>query len=170
MRKLPINRVNKFFSEDEFNLDIQMGREAIEEDNNFTIVLFRVDLENSNHHDLYGESKKGAIQYKTPIELIVTPVIEETQNLSYNNNGSQRNLEDGNFIFEIYQKQLEEMGINIQYGDYVGYNIDETTMRYYSVSNDGIKNYDNMNTIMGYKPAFRKIVCTPVNENEFNGK
>jgi hypothetical protein len=39
-RIIPINRVNKFFSEDEYNLEIGFGREAIEDDGNFTVVLF----------------------------------------------------------------------------------------------------------------------------------
>ena len=41
----PITRINKFFSEEDFNLEISMGREAIEGDGNFTVVLYRVDRE-----------------------------------------------------------------------------------------------------------------------------
>jgi hypothetical protein len=42
-------------------------------------------------------------------------------------------------------------------------------MRYFSVVNDGIKNYDNKHTIMGYKGAFRTILCATIENNEFRG-
>jgi hypothetical protein len=167
--KIPINRMNKFYSDDEFNLDVELGREALEEDNNMVVVLFRVDRETSNYDDLYGEANEDGIQFKTPVELKVIPVIERANNQAYNANGSQRNLEDGNLTFEIYQQQLKELDVEITYGDYIGYAIDETNIRYYSVANDGLKNYDTESTIMGYKSAYRKVVCTPVNKNEFRG-
>ena len=167
---IPITRANKFYSGDDFDLDIQMGREAIEEDNNFVVVLFRVDRQMTLFDDLYGEAPEEGVRFKTPVELKVMPTIEESSNTSYNSNGSQRNLEDGNLTFEIFQQQLDELKVEITYGDYIGYSIDEDTMIYYSVANDGIKNYNTQNTIMGYKSAYRKVVCTIANENEFNGR
>lgn len=168
-RRIPITRINKFYSDNDFDLDVEMGREAIEEDNNFTVVLFRVDRQNTLFDDVYGETTEDGVRFKTPIELKVIPTIEEAANTSYNSNGSQRNLEDGNLSFEIFQKQLDDLGIEITYGDYVGYSISEDVMRYYSVSNDGVKNYNNANTIMGYKSAYRKVTCTPTNKDEFRG-
>ena len=41
--KVPITRLNKFFSEEDFNLDINMGEEWLHGDMNFTLVLYRVD-------------------------------------------------------------------------------------------------------------------------------
>ena len=35
----PITRSNKFFSGEDFDLEISMGREAIEGDGNFTLIL-----------------------------------------------------------------------------------------------------------------------------------
>lgn len=167
--KIPITRINKFYSDDDFELDIDMGREAIEEDGNFVVVLYRVDRQTTLFDNLYGESFSG-IKYKTPVELRVIPIISEATNVSLNGNGSQRHLEDGNLIFGLYQKQLEEMGVEIMYGDYIGYAINEMTVRYFSVANDGLKNYDNKHTIMGYKSAFRTILCTPASKDEFDGK
>ena len=40
-RKVPITRLNKFFGGEDFNLDIAMGREWLEGDMNFTLVLYR---------------------------------------------------------------------------------------------------------------------------------
>ena len=57
----------------------------------------------------------------------------------------------------------------ISYGDYIGYPVTETEIRYFSVVNDGIKNYDNNHTVMGYKGAFRTVVCASIDANEFRG-
>lgn len=168
-KRIPITRLNKWYSDADFELDIDMGREAIEEDNNFVIVLFRVDRQTTLFDDLYGETSENGIRYKTPVELKVIPLLEEPKNATYNPNGTQRNLEDGNLSFGLYQKQLDELQVAISYGDYVGYPISETEVRYFSVANDGVKNYNNKHTIMGYKSAYRTIICVPANKDEFKG-
>lgn len=165
----PITRINKFFSEEDFNLEISMGREAIEGDGNFTIILYRVDREMSASDNLYGEAPKDGIKYFPPVELKVVPIMNEAENKAYNSNGSLRYLQDGQFTFGIYDAQLIEAETDINYGDYIGYPVTETEIRYFSVVNDGIKNYDNKHTIMGYKGAFRTIVCAPVDASEFRG-
>ncbi len=55
-------------------------------------------------------------------------------------------------------------------GDYIGYPVSETEIRYFSVVNSGIKNYDNRHTIMGWKGAFRTVLCASVDESEFSAK
>ncbi len=165
----PITRINKFFSEEDFLLEISMGREAIEGDGNFTIILYRVNREMTEFDDLYGEGTKDGIRFYPPIELKVIPILAEPENKSYNNDGSARYLQDGPLTFGIYQSQLEEEKTDINYGDYIGYPITETEIRYFSVSNDGKKNFDNAHTIMGFKGAFRSITCAPVDANEFRG-
>jgi hypothetical protein len=95
--------------------------------------------------------------------------MNEPENKSYNGNGSARYLQDGQLTFGIYDAQLTEQKIDIVYGDYIGYPVTETDIRYFSVSNDGKKNFDNAHTIMGWKGAFRTIVCAPVDVSEFRG-
>jgi hypothetical protein len=165
----PITRINKFFSEEDFNLEISMGREAIEGDGNFTIILYRVDRTNSEYDSLYGEASKDGIRYFPPVELKIVPIMGAPENKTYNTNGSLRYLQDGQFTFGIYDSQLSELDTEISYGDYIGYPVTETEVRYFSVVNDGAKNYDNKHTIMGYKGAFRTVVCASVDSNEFRG-
>jgi len=165
-KRIPINRVNKFFSQEDFNLEIEMGREAIEGDGNFMVVLYRVDRENTSVDDVYGEAGMDEIRYFPPVELLVIPTHEEPENKTYGE-GRLQYLEDGNLTFGIYVAQLEELDVDISIGDYIGYPITDTEMRYFSVSNDGRKNWDNKHTIMGYKGAFRSVSCAPVDENEF---
>ena len=169
-RKIPINRVNKFFSNEDFDLDISMGREAIEGDGNFTVILYRVDRENTSSDDLYGEAPKDGVKFFPPVELKVIPILEEDENKAYNSGaGSLRYLQDGNLTFGIYTSQLAELDAELSYGDYIGYPVNETEVRYFSVTNDGVKNYDNKHTIMGYKGAYRTVKCAPVDEQEFRG-
>ena len=169
-KNAPINRINKFFSEEDFNLEVSFGREAIEGDGNFVVILYRVDRERTESDDLYGEAVKDGIKFFPPVELRVIPIMNEPENKAYNSgSGSLRYLQDGQLTFGIYDAQLEELGVELNYGDYIGYQVSETDIRYFSVSNDGIKNYDNKHTIMGYKGAFRTVVCASVEEDEFRG-
>jgi len=169
-RRIPINRNNKFFSNEDFNLEIEMGREAIEGDGNFVVILYRVDREMTESDDLYGEAVKDGIRFFPPVELRVIPILAEAENKAYNSgSGSMRYLQDGQLTFGVYDAQLAELDVELSYGDYIGYPVSETEVRYFSVVNDGVKNYDNSHTIMGYKGAFRTVLCAPVDENEFRG-
>jgi len=146
-----------------------MGREAIEGDGNFTVILYRVDRDKSESDNLYGEASKDGIRFFPPLELKVQPVMGEPENKTYNTNGSLRFLQDGQLTFGIYEAQLTELKTSLSYGDYIGYPVTETEIRYFSVSNDGVKTYDNKHTIMGYKGAFRTVVCAAVDASEFRG-
>ena len=156
-RKIPIKRINKFFSGRDFDLEIQMGREAIEGDGNFTLILYRIDRQLTEYDGVYGEASMDII-----------PIIDKAENKTYNPD-SMRYLEDGNLTFIIYSEHLKELNIDITVGDYVAYPIDETDVVYFNVTNAGEKNYDNAHTIMGYKGAYRIINCTFANEDEFSG-
>ena len=61
-----------------------MGREAIEGDGNFTVILYRVDREMSESDSLYGEASKDGIRFFPPVELKVIPILEEAENKAYN--------------------------------------------------------------------------------------
>jgi hypothetical protein len=165
----PITRINKFFSEEDYFLEISMGREAIEGDGNFTVILYKVDRQMSQFDNLYGEAVKDGIRYYPPVELKVVPILDQAENKTYNSDGMARYIQDGKLTFGIYQAQLEEQNIDIGYGDYIGYPVTETEIRYFSVVNDGVKNFDNNHTIMGYKGAFRTVICAPVDGSEFRG-
>jgi hypothetical protein len=167
-RRTPITRVNKFFSPREFELEVNFGREAIELDGNFVIILYRVDRVNSGSDAIYGEAAMDEIKYLPPVELKVQPIMNEPENKAYNGgSGSLRYLQDGQFSFGVYEAQLKHLEVDVSFGDYIGYPVTETDIRYFSVVNDGRKNYDNKHTIMGYKGYYRTIVCASVDGNEF---
>jgi len=166
--KVPITRLNKFFSEGDFNLEIEMGMEWQMGDMNFTVVLYRVDKERTNNDDVYGEAMSDGIQFLAPIEVKGLVKIEAPANSDYGSSKLSQ-LEPGNMTFSVYQSHLDQLAIEISLGDYLAYYETEDRVRYYSVVNDGRVNSDMKHTYGGYKKYYRTIIAAPVTNNEFNG-
>jgi hypothetical protein len=166
--KVPITRLGKFFGAEDYALDVEMGREWLEGDMNFTLVLYRVDRYKTKTDDVYGETVSDGIKFRTPVEFkaFVQVMAPENKNLG---NSKIEQFEPGNVRISVYQSHLEELDIDIEYGDYIGYYETETRVRYYVVANDGRVVSDNKHTYGGYKPFYRTIIATPVSENEFRG-
>ena len=61
------------------------------------------------------------IRFKPPVELTVNFNMANPENKAYNPDGSMRYLEHGNLVFGVYQDHLDELGVEINYGDYIGY-------------------------------------------------
>lgn len=166
--RVPITRLNKFFAEQDFNLELAMGEEWLLGDMNFTLVLYRVDRQKTNSDDVYGEALSDAIQFLPPVEFKGYVKVEAPSNVDM---GSSKiyQTEPGNLQVSVYQKSLNELDIEINLGDYIGYYETETRVRYYSVVDDGRVVSDNKHTYGGYKPYYRTIIAAPANENEFRG-
>jgi hypothetical protein len=169
MQKLvPITRLGKFFGENDYFLDVSMGEEWLSGDMNFTVILYRVDRYKSKTDDVYGEVVEDGIKFLPPIELKgrVAIVAPTNQKLG---NSKLRQEEPGNMTFSIYQKTLDDLGVDIVYGDYLAYYETESKVRYYSVADDGRVVSDLKHTYGGYRPLYRTILATPVSQNEFKG-
>jgi hypothetical protein len=168
--KIPITRIGKFFDSSDYQLDISMGEEWLYGDMNFTIVLYRIDRMKTKTDDVYGEALKDGIKFLPPIELkgYVQISLPENKMIAGNKPGVNQ-VEPGNMRFSIYQKQLDELGIDINFGDYLGYNETEDRIRYYVVNNDGRVVSDNKHNYAGYRPYYRTIVASAVVDNEFRG-
>lgn len=166
--KLPINRLSKFFSTDDFDLHIQMGQEYLHGDLNMKLVLYRVDRAKTDKDAVYAEVGKDEIKYFPPIEFNALVKIDEPKNSSYKN-GTLRYLEPGNLLIQVYIKHLEELKIDVRYGGYIAYPESEGRVRYYNVINDGKVTSDNKHNHFGFKPYYRTITCAPVQEGEFRG-
>ncbi len=166
--KVPITRLGKFFGENDFDLDISMGEEWLIGDMNFTCVLYRIDKYKTKTDDVYGETVSDGIKFLPPIEFnaFVQVAIPENKMM-----GSTRidQMEPGNIRVSVYQKTLDNLGVDINLGDYIGYYETETLVRYYTVNNDGRVVSDNKHTYAGYKPFYRTISASPVGPNEFKG-
>ena len=166
--KLPITRLSKFFSQDDFDINIQMGQEYLHDDLNMKLVLYRVDRIKTDTDSVYAEVGKDEIKFFPPVEFNALVKIDEPKNTTYKN-GVMRYLEPGNLTLSVYINHLQELGIDIKYGDFVGYPDSEDRLRYYTVSNDGKVTSDNKHKMFGYKPHYRTITCVPTQETEFRG-
>lgn len=166
--KLPITRLSKFFSQDDFDINIQMGQEYLHGDLNMKLVLYQVDRSKTDTDDVYMEVGKDEIKFFPPVEFNGLVRIEEPKNSSYKN-GVVRYSEPGNLTISVYIKHLEDLNIDIRYGDFIGYSDTEDKIRYYTVTNDGKVTSDNKHKMFGFKPHYRTITCVPTQENEFRG-
>ena len=169
MQKLvPITRLGKFFGGEDYALDIGMDEEWLLGDMNFTVILYRIDRYKTKKDDVYGEVLEDGIQFLAPVELKGLVQVMAPQNKLLGNSRLEQQ-EPGNMKFSIYQKTLNDMGVEIFQGDYLGYYETEDRVRYYTIVDDGIVKSDNKHTYGGYKPFYRTVVATIVSENEFRG-
>lgn len=168
--KVPINRNNLFYSEKDFQYEMEIGKNYLEQDVNQTVILYEVDLNKTNLDAIYSESKSDSIIFKPPVELHVLYNVEPGELSSYDKSKNLGTyIKSGKLTFGVYQSTLDELDAEIKVGDYIGVQVTPTHMEFYTVVNDGRNNYDNSHSVFGYKPAWRSISCAYVNPNEFNG-
>lgn len=169
-RRNPVKRNSKFFSGEDFELEMDFGREYVEEDANQTVVLYEVDLDSTKVDDIYHEASKDAIRFKTPVEIPVVYQIDNAELKAYR--GSQAKgyyAKTGKLTFGVYEQTLKDNDCDIKRGDYVGVQITPEHMEYFTVADDGRVNYDNAHMMFGTRPYYRTVVCSPVDNNEFQG-
>lgn len=165
---VPITRLGKFFGSEDFDLEIGMGQEWLIGDMNFTCVLYKVDRNKTPIDDVYGETLTDGINFLPPVEFNAYVGIATPENKMV---GSTRidQLEPGNITMSVYLKTLDDLNIDIDFGDYIGYYDTENFVRYYTVVNDGRVTSDLKHTYKGFKPFYKTIIAAPVGPNEFRG-
>ena len=168
VNKVPITRLGKFFSQEDFDLDTSVGSEWLYGDLNFTLVLYRIDRMKTKTDNVYGESVSDGIKFLPPVEFKGYVKILSPENKTYGTSKIEQ-LEPCNLSVSVYQKHLDELNIDISYGDYIGYYETEDRVRYYTVNNDGRVISDNKHNYAGYKPFYRTIIASAVVDNEFRG-
>ena len=78
-RKNPIKRNSLFLGENDFEYEMMLGRDYVEQDVNQTIVLYRVDRSKTQMNDIYNESKQE-ISFLPPIEIPCLYEIQDNKN------------------------------------------------------------------------------------------
>lgn len=169
-KRVPIVRNNKFFSGEDFNMELDFAKEYIEQDAHQTVILYRVDMETTNVNDIYKESKQGAVKFKSPIEIPVVFEIDDAEMKTYDNNKTKGvYAKPGKLTFGVLISTLEDYDCDINRGDYIGVQINEQLVEYYVVSDDGrVGSYSNKRSLYGIKGLYRTIVAAPVDKIEFN--
>lgn len=164
-RKNPINRNNFFVSPAAVDLQIAMGMEYVNKILNQTIVLYEVDRTKTKIDDIYNEANFNDLVFKTPVELNVMYKLDKGELKTYDTQAIKGYyVKVGQFTFQIYNKELEENGCDINRGDYIGLQVTPDHMEFFIVTDDGRVNYDNAHTMWGTIPYYRSIVCAVVSD------
>lgn len=165
----PVSRNSKFYSEDEFDFEMDIVDEYVEEDTNQTVVLYRVDPSSMLVDGVYGDAVRN-VRYLAPVEIPCLYEVQEAKIDTYDKS-SRRGVftVSGNLKVYVSVRTLEKYGVDICRGDYMGVLVEEDRMYYWCVTNDGRVNTANMMHVGAYKPGFRIIDAAPVASGEFNG-
>ena len=163
---VPITRLGKFFGDRDFELEIGMGQEWLIGDMNYTCVLYRIDRNKIKTDDVYGEVVEDGIKFLPPVEFNAYITIAAPTNKMVGTTRMDQ-VEPGNITMSVYLKTLNDLNIDINFGDYVGYYDSENFVRYYTVVDDGRVYSDLKHTYKGYKPFFRSIIGSYVTPDEF---
>jgi len=169
-KKLPITRSPLFFDDNLFQTMSEWGKDYMETWIGQKVILYQIDRIKTNSDSLYGETKKDEIKYTTPIELPCRYDIKESTNEAYiKPQNNARYKQSGNIEIYMYDETLKEYKCDIKYGDLIGVVIDEKTIFYYEIVDDGKRNFANSETLFGYKRMWRTIKGVEIDEAHFNG-
>ena len=164
-RKNPINRNNFFLSPETVNFQIAIGMEYVNKILNQTVVLYQVDREKTKVNDIYNEANYKDLVFKTPVEINVMYKLDKSELKTYDSQVMKGYyVKVGQLYFNVFEKELEENGCDINRGDYIGLQVTPDHMEYFIVADDGRVNYDNAHTLYGTVPYFRSVTCTVVTD------
>jgi hypothetical protein len=159
-------RFGMFMTNNSYNLDIAYGRNYLNSDIVHEIVVYKINVNKSKSHNLYKQTKAQNKVFFPPIKIKVMINIEESEQKFYGENeGGIVRDDTGNLIFGVYLKELEENNLDIQRGDYIGYNLSGEKMRFYEVENANNVIDDTSKTLGGFTAYWKKITAVPIKED-----
>lgn len=169
IRRVPINRNSLFYDEDELSVDSTLGKDYVEQDMGQTVVLYQVDAQNTQVDAVYGETGTGEVRYKAPIEIPCVYEIEDPELKAYDKSKNLGTyMKTGKLKCGVYTKTLQELGVEIKKGDYLGVQVTREHAEYFVVNsiNNG---YSNSQAFFGVRPIWILIEAYVVDSSEFAG-
>jgi hypothetical protein len=160
------SRYGLFMSEESFNLDLSYGRHYLQQDVQFKIKLYRINIIETKSHDLYGQAKPKDKKFFTPVELDAMVDIEDNNQSQYA--GSEGGLvreDTGNLVARLYLQELEEKGTEVNRGDIIEYNPSGDRPRYYEVENAQNVTDTTQNSRAGFRAYWKRVLAVPVKED-----
>jgi hypothetical protein len=159
------DKLSLFYNQDSFNLDINYGRHYYSTDTNFNILLYRANIIESVVDDFYGEAKPINKKFEQPIRVNIWISENASEEQKYLSDTGIIRQDVESFIFNIYEKELEENKIQINRGDVIEYNPSNRKRRLYEVVDANYINESINQTYGGFTTYYRRIVCIPVKED-----
>lgn len=166
-RRVPINRNSLFYDKECYDFELEVGKNYIEQDMGQTVILYQVMMQETQSDAVYGETDAGSIEYKAPVEIPCVYTIDEPELRSYDktkNLGTY--MKTGKLTIGVYQETLDELGVEIKKGDYIGIQVSPTHIEFFVVNNDGRSNIDNQHSLWGTIPLYRTVQAYPVDSSE----
>lgn len=168
IRRVPINRNSLFYDAESFALEREIGKNYIEQDMGQTVILYQVDASTTQSDSVYGETDTDGVSFKVPVEVPCVYKVDGPTLKSYDKTKQLGTyVKTGKLTVGVYQETLDELGVEIKKGDYIGIQVSTDHAEYFVVNNDGRNNYDNAHTLWGTVPLYRTIQCSPVDQSEF---
>lgn len=154
--------IKLFFGEKERRFFENSGREITEEILQESFVLYRIDYQKTQTHDVYGESKNK--KHLPPVEVFGRINVEAT-GPEYLSQGGLIRKGYGNITASIYVSHLDELDAEVRMGDFVYHK-----GNYYEITDDGSSNVDNQHSWGGDKLFSITIKGVEVNSDVFNAR
>jgi hypothetical protein len=154
--------IKLFFGEKERRFFESSGREISEEILQESFILYRIDYQKTQTHELYGESKNKL--YLPPVEVFGR-INVEAMGPEYMSPGGLIRKGYGNITASIYVSHLDELNAEIRMGDFVYHK-----GNYYEITDDGSSNVDNQHSWGGDKLFSITIKGVEVNTDVFSAR
>ena len=166
--------IKLFFGEKEANFFSATGREITESVLQESFLLYRIDLQKTKTHKLYGEAKR---KVWLPEIQVFGRINLETQDPTYQVTGGIEKKGLGNLTAHIYIEQLEELGLitkqegtnvivsGIKMGHFIGYK-----GQFYKIVDDGYSQISNEFSWAGDRRFFVTIKAVEIDEDIFQGR
>ncbi len=160
---LETQRYGLFITENSLNLDIAYGRHFLDVDNPQEVIIHKINILETKTHSLYGQSKAKDKSFFPPVRIKVRLSVGDSEQKYYGEGAGGIVRDDvSNLTFGVYLKELEEKHLEIDRGDIVEYNMSGEKNRYYEVESANNVTDETSKTIGGFKPYFKKVICTPI--------
>lgn len=168
-----VKGIGMFFSEKEAAFFTEAGREITEDILQASFLLFKIDLQKTKIHPLYGEAKVK--HYQTPIEIFGRINVEATDP-SFQTKGGLVKKGFGNLTAHIYIDQLRELNLiekevgnliitKIKMGEFINYK-----GQYYQIFDDGYSQITNKHSWGGDRRFYITIKASEVDEDIMKGR
>jgi len=164
----PSGQEGNFFKLNDLKRNVSIGRQYLETIIPATVYLYKIDHIKSQTDDLYGETYASEKVIKERIELRVKFQIEESETVYLGANGISKEY-SGNLNFNVYTDELKGKNTDVLKGDYVAIADEDGDLRFYEVFRNNKVNNSNNRKIGGLASFYRKIECTVVDRDVFNG-
>lgn len=165
--------VKLFFRDEEANFFLSAGREITESILQESFLLYRMDLEATPTHKLYGESKRK--MYKDAIEIFARINVESNEPERMVKGGPiKKGL--GEFTAHLYLEQLRELGlVEVDNGNTIVYDIREGDFvafkgQYYKIYDNGYANITNKHSWAGDRRFYISLKAIEVDEDVFRAR